>query len=214
MIAFCCLVFLIHQNIRTMFKHIIFILLLAIGCNSQTAAQVSLKGIVGINFSNLSENPEGTEITGKAGYQFGGSLLIGDKFYIEPGFQVERNSRDFKYTEDGNYEFKVTEKWMKVPVHIGYHIAGKRGHALAIRIFGGPSVSFLGAFTSEDNLESFVEDDLKDARWAVDAGIGIDVLFLFAEFNYAYSLNKYSTIDNFDAKHGAYIINVGAKIDF
>ncbi len=197
-----------------MFRKFLLTACLITGVVTLTTAQVSLKGLFGLNFSNLSENPEGTEITGLAGYQFGGSLLIGDKFYLEPGFQVERNSRNFKYTTDGVYEFKVTEKWLKVPIHVGYHIVGKRGEKVSIRLFGGPSASFLGSFTTDEDLETFVEDDLEKARWAADVGIGLDILFLFAEFNYEYGLNKYSSIENFDAKHGAYVLNIGARIDF
>ena len=49
--------------------------------------QFEIKGLGGINFASLSKQPSGTDWKATAGYQFGLGVLIGDKFYVEPGVQ-------------------------------------------------------------------------------------------------------------------------------
>jgi type 1 glutamine amidotransferase len=49
-------------------------------------AQVEIKASIGTNFSGMhGDNFE--KFKGSAGYQFGAGVLIGDKFYVEPGIQ-------------------------------------------------------------------------------------------------------------------------------
>ncbi len=193
-----------------MIKKVLFLVCLFIGLAQLSQAQKTIKGLVGVNFSNLSENKAETEVTGNAGFQVGGAIRFGEKFYVEPGFQFVSNSRNFTYQIDGENEFKVTENWYKIPVYAGLHLLGDRDEDLAIRVFLGPSVAFLGNVNSDED-DLFKKDDIESTRWALDGGVGVDILFLFAELNYEYSLTEYG--EDFDASHGAFIINVGVHFN-
>ena len=48
----------------------------------------------------------------------------------------------------------------------------------------------------------------------LDAGIGVDILFLFVEFNYEYALTDYFADETHESKHSAFLINAGIHIDF
>ena len=58
-------------------------------------------------------------------------------------------------------------------------------------------------------------NQINKSIWAIDGRIGLDILFLFVEANYEYSLNDYFTEGApTNGKHGAFIINAGIHIDF
>lgn len=58
------------------------------------------------------------------------------------------------------------------------------------------------------------KDDINKAIFALDAGIGLDILFLFVELNYEYSLSQFWTEASNEAKQHGFIINAGIHIDF
>lgn len=172
-------------------------------------AQVELKALVGTNFSSLKYTDGGSKYAGKAGYQFGGGVLIGDKFYVEPGIQFVKSSGEI--TENST-SFDFSQNFVKVPVYAGYHLLGAEDKPIALRIFAGPAVSIAGKISKgEDQIG---KDDLKKAIWAVDGGVGLDILFLFVEANYEYAFTDHFVSDANNAKHGAFIINAGVHIDF
>ena len=183
--------------------------LLVIGFASANA-QVELKGLVGMNFSTF----HGTDasVSAKAGVQYGAGVLIGDKFYVEPGIQFVRNSAVI--TPAGtSEEIEFSQNLVKIPVYAGYHVIGAEDKPIALRLFAGPSLSIPGTIKKGENHIS--KDDVNNSIWSVDGGVGLDILFLFVEASYEYSFNDYfveSFTDN--GKHGAFIINAGIHIDF
>ncbi|WP_340114996.1 outer membrane beta-barrel protein [Maribellus mangrovi] len=184
--------------------------LLVIGFTS-VFSQVELKGLVGMNFATF----HGTEadITAKAGYQFGGGVLMGNKFYVEPGIQFVRNSRVISAATTSD-EITFSQNMVKIPVYAGYHLLGAEDQPFALRVFAGPAVSIPGKV--KDGGEFFDKDNVNSAIWAVDGGVGLDIFFLFIEANYEYSFNDYfsDAFDGDNGKHGAFIINAGVHIDF
>ena len=177
-------------------------------------AQVELKALAGMNFSTFHNSD--TDVSAKAGYQFGAGVLIGNKFYVEPGIQFVRSSKvitpEMTNPTAGSSEIDFNQNLVKIPVYAGYHILGAEDKPFALRVFAGPTVSIPGKITKgEDQIG---KDNIKSAIWAIDGGLGFDFLFLFVEANYEYSLNDYFVEDISKAKHGAFIINAGVHIDF
>ena len=158
-----------------------YYLIFAVLFLSATSAmsQVEIKGLIGTNFSKLSGTHDGKTFSGKAGYQFGGSLLFGDKFYVEPGIQFGRSSR---IITESSTSIDFDQNFVKIPVYAGYHILGAESDVFALRVFAGPAVSIQGKVTK--GSEQIGKDDIKKAIWAVDGGVGLDILFLFVEVNY------------------------------
>ena len=187
---------------------LLFALLLAIG--SSVYGQFEIKVLAGLNFASLSNHPTTTDWKAKAGYQFGAGVLIGDKFYVEPGIQFVRNTREV--TTENVDAFDFSQNFVKIPVYAGYHLLGHESGPLALRIFAGPAASIAGKIKKGD--EHITTDDIKKAHFMLDAGIGVDILFLFVEFNYEYALTDYFTEEVHDSKHSSFGINAGIHIDF
>ena len=183
---------------------------IALSMATMAYGQFEIKGLGGVNFASLSKHPTGTEWKAQAGYQFGAGVLIGDKFYVEPGIQFVRNAR--VVTTDEVQDVEVAQNFVKIPVYAGYHLLGHESGPLALRVFAGPAVSVAGKIKNgEDHI---TKDEIKNAHFMLDAGIGVDILFLFVEFNYEYALTDYFTDETHESKHGAFLINAGIHIDF
>ena len=191
-------------------KKYAFIFVIILSVATTVYGQVELKALIGTNFASLSNPPSSTEFKAQAGYQFGAGVLIGDKFYVEPGIQFLRNSRVI--TEANIEDIDFSQNFVKIPVYAGYHLLGHESGPVALRVFAGPAVSLAGKIKKGE--EHISKDEIKNAHWMVDAGIGVDVLFLFLELNYEYAFTNYFEDESLDSKHSAFIINAGIHIDF
>ena len=81
-----------------------------------------------------------------------------------------------------------------------------------MRIFAGPAVSIPGKITKGE--EHISKDDIKNSVWLVDAGVGVDIFFLFVELNYEHSFTKYFNEESIDSGQNGFLINAGIHIDF
>jgi hypothetical protein len=176
---------------------------------SEIDAQVELKALVGTNFASFRDVPSGFESSANAGFQFGGGVLIGDRFYVEPGIQFLKNSKTITSETE---EIEFDQNFVKIPVYLGYHIFGHESTKLALRVFAGPAVSIAGKITKGE--DQITKDDVKNAVWMGDVGLGLDIFFLFVEANYEIGLNDYFTDSSNNSKHNGFILNAGAHIDF
>jgi len=191
-------------------KKYVFTLAISLSLATVAYGQFEIKGGGGVNFASLSKHPTGSEWKSQAGYQFGAGVLIGDKFYVEPGIQFVRNAR--VVITETSQEVDFAQNLVKIPVYAGYHLLGHESGPLALRIFAGPAVSVAGKIKKGEDQIS--KDDIKNAHFMLDAGIGVDILFLFVEFNYEYALTDYFADDAHESKHSAFLINAGIHIDF
>ena len=194
-------------------KEILVIALLLAGTIGANA-QVAIKGLVGMNFSTFHNTD--AEVSPKAAYQYGAGVLIGDKFYVEPGIQFVRSSTtiapELINPTAGFDETEFSQNFVKIPVYAGYHIWSAEDKLISLRLFAGPSVSIPGKI--KKGADQIDKDNINNAIWAIDGGVGLDILFLFIEANYEYSLNEFFKDNISSAKHGAFIINAGVHIDF
>lgn len=186
--------------------YLLIALFLSIGAVAH--GQFEIKGLIGTNFTSLDNPPDGFAYAAKAGYQFGAGVLIGDKFYVEPGLQFVRRSKSI--TEDTE-EIDFSMNYVKIPVYAGYHLLGHESGPVALRIFAGPAVSIPGKIKKGD--DQITKEDVNNALFALDAGVGLDILFLFVELNYEHSFSKFWTEDTHESKQKGFLINAGIHID-
>jgi len=102
--------------------------------------------------------------------------------------------------------------YVKIPVYAGYHLLGHESGALALRLFAGPAVSIPGKISKGDDQIS--KDDISNAIFAVDAGVGVDILFLFVELNYEHSFSDFWAEESLESKQTGFLINAVIHIDF
>ena len=174
-----------------------------------TNAQVEIKALIGTNVSGMPGHGF-HDLKGSAGYQFGGGVLIGEKFYVEPGIQFGKMTSTITETS-GAEDFDLKQNFVRIPVYVGYHILGAEDQPIALRLFGGPAVTLAGKLDKE--LSVFDKDNMNNALWGIDGGVGLDIFFLFLELNYEHSFTD-RFIDGTEGKHNSVYVNAGVHIDF
>lgn len=171
-------------------------------------AQMTIKPAVGVNFTDFSKDPESGEIKSRVGYQVGGSVAFGKKFYLEPG--IFWTSKSTKVVSDFDDEIKGEINGIRIPVAIGIRLLGSDSAGTGgLRIFGGGSAFFLTG-TGGD----FDKDEFEKAFWGVFAGVGIDFWKLFLDASYEWSLtNVQKDVQDVDVgKSRSIFINAGIRI--
>ncbi|MFT3701046.1 MAG: outer membrane beta-barrel protein [Agriterribacter sp.] len=171
-------------------------------------AQVAIKPAVGINFSDFSKDPNTGKFKSQVGYQFGGSVAIGKKVYLEPGIFWVKKSTQYVTENTNQDDIKYDISGIRIPVTIGFNLIGSEKSLIGLRAFGGASAFML---TDTKNLD---KDDLKTANWGVFAGAGLDLAILFVEAKYEWSLtNIQKDISQVDiGKSRSLFINAGVRI--
>ena len=150
-------------------KSILTLLSLLIGISS--FSQIELKPAIGINLTDVSKDPESSKASGQVGYQVGASVLIGKKFYVDPGIFWVKKSTEFVEEGTSAGEFNLNMSGIRIPVTVGYHLLGSEESLAALRLLGGASAFIV---TSVD-AEGADKDDFKSPTWGVYAGAGLDI---------------------------------------
>ncbi len=176
------------------------------------AAQTTIKPTVGLNFTDFSNDISGVgEFKAKTGWQIGGSVAFGKKFYIEPGLFYTQKSTEFQTTGSISVpDQNTTISGIRVPVAVGLNLIGNEKTMLSLRGFGGLSGFFLTSVG--DDLD---KDDFEKANFGVFAGVGVDVWKLFLDLSYEWSMtNVQSDVSQIDiGKSRSLFINAGIRIN-
>jgi len=145
----------------------------------------TIKPGIGMNFTDFSKNPVGGEYKAKVGYQIGGSVAWGSKWYIEPGIFYVGKSTEFS-SSNGNLpdQDELTISGIRIPVAVGINLLGNGKSTIGVRGFGGLSAFFITS-TSDD-----FEDQVKKSNFGLFAGAGVDFWKLFVDVSYEWSLTN------------------------
>ena len=182
----------------------VFIALISFG-------QVELKPAIGITITDVSKDPNTGKAQGQAGFQLGASVLIGDKFYVDPGVFFVKKSTKFVEEDTNVEEVKLDMSGIRIPVSFGYHLLGHEESLAALRVFGGGSAFIVTSVEAEGADKS----DFNSPSWGVFAGAGLDIWILFADVKYEWSLTDVTSITDFDiGKHKGFFTNLGVRIKF
>ena len=174
-------------------------------------SQVELKPAIGINVTNVSKDPDTGNSKGQVGYQVGASVLIGKKFYVDPGIFYVKKSTQFVEEGTTPQELKLNMSGIRIPVAVGYHLLGNEESLAALRILGGGSAFFM---TGVD-AEGANKEDFKSPSWGLFAGAGLDIWILFLDVKYEWSLTDVSSVTDFDiGKYRSFYSNLGVRIKF
>src|SRR5664279_2053035 len=149
--------------------------------------EIVIKPTVGLDFTNLSKDPSTGTYKSQAGFQVGGSVSFGKKFYVEPGVFYAEKSADYVYVNSGtNSTTRYSLSGIRIPLAVGYSIIGGGNikDPFGLRVFGGGS-AFILTSVSQGN-----KSDYNSTNWGVFAGLGLDVAFLFLDLKYEWSLTN------------------------
>lgn len=176
-------------------------------------AQLTLRPYAGINSNTLTEDVEDlVDWKSKVGYQLGADLQIGNKFYVQPGVQMEfvKNTAEFQIINPTSSDFSRTH--LRIPLMIGYAFGEIDGN-FAARVFTGPNASIVLSAEVEDED---IKDELKNAVFGWNVGFGADISILFIDLGYQFGLSE--VFENLDidpenaSKSNAFYANVGLRI--
>lgn len=172
-------------------------------------AQVVIKPAIGMNFTNLSKDLDDGEFKSKVGWQIGGSILLGKKFYVEPGIFYVQKTSEFESSSSSIDDVDFDLSGIRIPVSIGIHLLGEEKSTIKLRVFGGGSAFIL------TDVKDLDKDDFKSATWGVYAGAGIDFSMVFLEASYEWSLSDVSEdVDNIDVgKTRSVFVQAGIRIE-
>ncbi len=215
---------------NTMKKIITSIAMLAVFSGSALAQQHSLniRAYGGINILQLSTDNStsiingivhNTTISGRTGYQAGGSITFGSRGYIQPGFQYTNLSTKIvnKSTIDQANVFtdETTVQVISIPLKFGFRfIDPQTEDFFNVRVFGGfdgHHVIGVKHGTNSGAIGEITKDDYTNLILNADFGMGVDLWFLFIDAGYQIGLTPvHSSGDK--AKASAFYTNLGIRI--
>ncbi len=189
----------------------ILVSLVALFSVSFLSAQTTIKPGIGMNFTDFSQTPAGTELKAKVGYQIGGSVAFGKKFYIEPGLFYVGKSTEFSSTNTsfpGEEDLQISG--LRIPVAVGLNILGNEKSTISLRGFGGLSGFFVTNVSDDIN-----EDEIEKTNFGVFAGAGLDFWKLYLDLSYEWSLtNVQKDVSAIDfGKSRSLFITAGLRIN-
>ncbi len=174
----------------------------------EARAQLLLKPAVGVSLTDFSKDPQSGQAKGRIGWQAGGTVLAGERLYLEGGVFYARRSTDITATSGQTVDVSGITG-LRIPVAVGYHLIGDSRSGLALRGFGGASAFIVTSVSATGMSKS----DFSSPTYGVFAGLGVDFLFLFAEAKYEWSLtdtSKLSTVDVGASR--ALFLNAGVRL--
>jgi len=199
-------------------------------------AQLPNIGIrVGLTSSQLTTNISETfSSENTLGYQAGAFVRLNfDKFYIQPELIYNHRSTKLQYEInpiiDGENQQLGVRSDLKIgtfdiPVLFGFKIVKTK--LLNIRFFAGPELSFATSkslsyeYTTGDGEEFNGEvpddsklsvDDFNQTTWYLQAGAGIDVLFLTFDIRYEKALSNLYNQGDLDISNNVWVFTLGMK---
>ncbi len=195
-----------------MFMKSLILSLFALFTVSILAAQTTIKPGVGLNFTDFTQDPTGGEFKAKVGWQIGGSVAFGKKFYFEPGLFYVGKSTEFQSTASGTptIDESADINGIRIPLAVGLNLIGNEKTLVSLRGFGGFSGFFLTGVS--DNLD---KDDFEKTNFGVFAGAGLDIWKLYLDLSYEWSLsNLQKDVSAIDVgRTRSLFINAGIRIN-
>lgn len=115
-----------------------------------------------------------------AGYVVGLSFRSGKYGYWELGLNYNGQVVGFENVLSTQKTMEIRQ--VDIPVSVGFNILGETGRIVGLRVFGGLVPAYITGIKNNDF--DLTVDDFNRFQLAGHIGIGVDVLFLFAEAGY------------------------------
>lgn len=160
-------------------------------------AQLQINPQIGLNYTDvdvdLGDIGVNPKTHSKAAVLAGVDLRLGKQFYVQPGLFVNGSKIVYNF---GTEDYEITRYGAKLKGLVGLKIIDS---IFKLRVMGGPSYDFQLGMNADDN-PYFDKDDFKKGIFNIDAGLGIDILFVTAEVGYSWAFTDTFDEDFFDNK--------------
>lgn len=189
----------------------------------RTFAQFALGLKAGYNASKLSTDLDSIKSSVKSGFHIGAFARIGKRVHLQPEFYYTMSGATFEnigLNTVNDWKQKVTVGTLDIPVLLGISIIESK--ILKWRIMAGPQASFVVNSKIEDvSLSGPIEkSNLKTTTWFIQAGTGLDVLFMTLDIRYQAGLSSLITdvtgndgnVYPVNSKGNMFVVSLGFKI--
>lgn len=185
-------------------------------------AQLSLGPKIGYTASSLStDNEEKIKKEFNNTLHFGAFARLGGKTYLQPELLFMTKGANFGYTIPEGAEQEVKLNTIDVPVLLGFKLIDLK--IADIRAMAGPVGSFVinndvNATNLAGEVKELEKDDIKNANWGLQAGVGVDVLSLSLDIRYHFGLTSMyeeGFLEEFNTdnvKNNSFLVTLGWKI--
>jgi hypothetical protein len=163
---------------------------------------------VGVTFTSYSGDLIDSD-TG-VGFEAGGKIRAGSRFFVEAGFFWSTASADLTDLDDDMTADGLRIQDISIPVVIGYKVIKSR--PAAFRIFAGVVPSFPTSVS--DNDLGIVKEDLNGTLWAGRAGLGVDLVILSIDAGYDFGLGDIFAVSFDSVKRNEWFIDLGLRFGF
>ena len=170
---------------------------------------------LGYNASKLHTSLDSVKSSFGSGFHIGAFARIGKKVYLQPELYYTLQGSVFT-SNISNWKQKITIGTLDIPVLVGFKIIDLK--AVNWRIMAGPMASFI-VNSKIKNVNSAINPvtsaDLQKTNWYIQAGTGVDFLFLTFDVRYQLGLNnmiKDAAKATFNAKNNLWVVSLGFKI--
>lgn len=186
-------------------------LLLAILVSGGLYAQLPSFGIkVGATAATLSTSEIAANYDSEnlLGYQVGAFMrLKSGKLYLQP--EVLYNNRKSNFFDDLNAENRFETGTIDIPILVGFKLLDAK--VFNLRAFVGPEASL--QISDNTDPETSKKYEISKTNWYMQAGVGVDLLFLTFDIRYEKGLNDFITeaqADN-NFKNNVWVFSLGLK---
>lgn len=175
----------------------------------------------GINLSGLNDELDGISNSGKAGYNVGLDLRLGDGIvFFQPGVFYYQYHTQYTIVEsnllpDGRttYETDIKVESIKIPAQLGIRIITT--DLLGVRANLGPAFNFPVKVNSDDDFV-LKRGDYKNVNVGGVIGAGVDLAFFTFDLNYEFGLSDYvefkdPNVETSSSSQYVFSFNVGIK---
>lgn len=172
---------------------------------------VEIRPALGITFGDLTPNPTGINSNAQMGLNIGGDVIFGKQFYFSPGIFYSSMVSKLEPTSGGP-DFDVKFHRIKIPAYFGIRLISPKLESMAnVRLFAGPSATYLADISTDLSIN---KGDFNKFIWSGNGGIGVDLLFLFADAGYEFGLTEvFKDINSRGkSKSNGFWINAGLRI--
>src|SRR5690606_29198952 len=128
--------------------------------------------------------------SGRAGYQYGLEVVLGDRFFVKPGIYMQVRNLDYTTVglgEDGKpngikTNARYTSKALRIPVMAGIRLLDNENtRDFNLYAIGGPTALIGLSANVGDNSLNFTT---RSTQWYLGFGLGAEYRFLFLDAGY------------------------------
>ncbi|MEN8121199.1 MAG: outer membrane beta-barrel protein [Bacteroidota bacterium] len=175
-------------------------------------SQMVIKPGIGMNFTRMSSDLQSYETTGRLGWQLGGTVTFGEKFYFEPGIFWVKNNWNLQELSTSLPEFKNDISSLRIPAFVGINLLGDATDDLNFHLFGGPAAQIVTKVNT--NTTNLTPEDFSKFILSMNLGAGISINKIFIDAGYEWGLTNIYINDPNNVQNRGFWLNAGFRLEF